>query len=68
MPIESYPTFQDMGAVLAEALGYLEGNITAQFPAGDHIVHVMEVIAAGAGEMLHEEQPMVHVRKSGLSY
>ena len=54
--------------VLAEALGYLEGNITGHFPAGDHIVHLMEIVAAGAGEMIHEEQPMVHVRKSGLSY
>lgn len=54
--------------VLVEALGYLEGNIVGSIAAGDHLVHVLEIVAAGAGEMLHEEHPMVHVRKSGLSY
>lgn len=54
--------------VLAEALGYLEGRVTGQIDAGDHIVYLAEVIGAGAGERLAIEKPLVHIRKSGLNY
>lgn len=54
--------------ILTETLGYLEGRITGQFASGDHSIHLLEILAAGAGETLHEEQPMVHVRKNGLGY
>lgn len=54
--------------VLEESLGYLEGNIVQQIPTGDHVVYILEVTAAGLGETIHEEQPMVHIRKSGFHY
>lgn len=54
--------------VLAAALGYLEGHIIGHFPVGDHLIHVLEIVGAGAGETLHAERPMVHVRKSGFNY
>lgn len=53
---------------LSEALGYLECRAVSQLDAGDHVIHLFEIVNAGAGETLHEEPPMVHVRKSGLSY
>lgn len=53
---------------LVDALGYLEGRITGQFFSDDHIIYLLEITAAGQGEMFHEEQPMVHIRKNGLNY
>lgn len=54
--------------VLQEALGYLEGRVTGQIEAGDHIVYLLEVEAAGEGALLSEKRPMVHIRKNGFSY
>lgn len=54
--------------ILTDALGHLECEVVSQTPAGDHVVHLLEVKAVGAGEMLHEERPMVHVRKNGFHY
>jgi len=54
--------------VLKDALGYLQGQARARLEAGDHTIHLIEITGAGAGEMLHEEQPMVHIRKSGAHY
>ena len=54
--------------VLSATLGYLEGRIVSQFPAGDHLIHVMEITGAGAGEKLPAERPMIHLRKSGFNY
>ena len=54
--------------VLTEALGYLECRAVAKYVAADHFMHLLEVVSAGTGEMLHEEQPMVHIRKNGLNY
>lgn len=53
---------------LSDALGYLECRIAGMMESGDHVVYLLEIIGAGVGETLHEESPMVHVRKSGLSY
>ena len=53
---------------LTTALGFLECRVIGQLPTGDHVIHLLEIVDATAGETLHEEQPMVHVRKSGLSY
>ena len=53
---------------LSQALSYLECRALSHLDAGDHVIHLMEIVNAGVGEALHEEQPMVHVRKTGLSY
>lgn len=53
------------GVVLSEALAYLDCQVVARFPAGDHDLYVGRVLA---GKMLNEGQPMVHVRKSGMHY
>jgi flavin reductase (DIM6/NTAB) family NADH-FMN oxidoreductase RutF len=53
------------GAVLNEALAYLECQVADRFPAGDHDVFVARVTA---GAVLDEGQPMVHVRKNGMHY
>jgi len=54
--------------VLDGALGYLEGGVTAQVDAGDHIVYLLKIEAAGASELLSAHKPMVHIRKNGFSY
>lgn len=54
--------------ILNDALGYLECELREQYSAGDHFLHVLEVMGGGTGPMLHEEQPMVHIRKSGFHY
>jgi len=53
------------GAILDEALAYLECKVVTRFPAGDHDLFLAEVTA---GTMLGEGQPMVHIRKNGLHY
>ncbi|MFG0335027.1 MAG: flavin reductase family protein [Maioricimonas sp. JB049] len=53
---------------LTEALGYLEGKVTGQVDAGDHMVYVVEITAAGHGPALASERPWVHIRKNGFSY
>ncbi|MBI5761813.1 MAG: flavin reductase [Planctomycetales bacterium] len=53
---------------LTEALGYIECRAISHLDAGDHVIHLLEILGAGLGESLHEESPMVHVRKSGLTY
>jgi flavin reductase (DIM6/NTAB) family NADH-FMN oxidoreductase RutF len=52
--------------VLADALGYLEGTITAQMEAGDHIIYLLKV--EHAHEHITELKPMVHIRKNGFNY
>lgn len=54
--------------VLGDALGYLEGNIAGQIEAGDHIVFVVEIVAAGSNESQNEAPPWVHIRKNGFNY
>ena len=54
--------------ILADAVGYLEGNIVSNTEAGDHVVYVVEITSAGAGAKLDEEKPMVHIRKNGFGY
>jgi flavin reductase (DIM6/NTAB) family NADH-FMN oxidoreductase RutF len=54
--------------VLAKALGYLEGRVTGQVEAGDHVVYLVEIEGAGAGGALPAERPMVHIRKNGFNY
>ncbi len=54
--------------ILTEFLGYLEGKITAQMPAGDHVIYLLEIQHAKAGDQLAEGKPMVHIRKNGFGY
>ena len=51
--------------VLTEALGYLECRVAGRMEAGDHDLILGTVIA---GALLHEDAPMVHIRKSGAHY
>lgn len=51
--------------VLAEALAVLEGRVAGKFPAGDHDIVLVDLLA---GRLLCEGQPMVHIRKNGLHY
>ena len=53
------------GAVLAEALAFLECEVVQRVPAGDHDLFIAEV---RAGRLLDDGQPMVHIRKNGLHY
>lgn len=54
--------------VLVEALGYLEGRVTGQTEAGDHVVYIVEILSAGSGEQIATGKPMVHIRKNGFKY
>jgi flavin reductase (DIM6/NTAB) family NADH-FMN oxidoreductase RutF len=51
--------------VLSEALAYLECQVAARLPTGDHDLVVARVLR---GRLLGEGHPMVHVRKSGFHY
>ena len=53
--------------VLAAAVGTLEGHVAGQLEAGDHVIYLLEITHACAGDSI-DEQPMVHVRKSGYRY
>ena len=50
---------------LTEAAGYLECQPRQHIDSGDHRIYLAEVTA---GAMLNEQDPMIHVRKSGLRY
>jgi flavin reductase (DIM6/NTAB) family NADH-FMN oxidoreductase RutF len=51
--------------VLDEALAYLECQVVARHPGGDHALLIARVLA---GRMLSAGHPMVHVRRSGMHY
>jgi len=53
---------------LTDALGWLEGTVTSQADAGDHVVYVVEIIAASRGSELESRKPWVHIRKNGFGY
>jgi flavin reductase (DIM6/NTAB) family NADH-FMN oxidoreductase RutF len=54
--------------ILSDALGYMEGTVQGQLTAGDHLVYLVEVRYAKAGENIGEVKPMVHIRKNGFNY
>ena len=70
------PAFEGIGVehgvtgvpVLSQAMGYLEGHVVGQLPAGDHTIYLLEIVAAGGSDTLQEQKPMVHVRKNGFNY
>lgn len=50
------------------AIGYVEGEVTSQVDAGDHMLALVTLTCAGtAGDPVAEE-PMVHIRKNGFGY
>lgn len=52
--------------VLAAAVAYLDAEVVAEIPTGDHRVIVARVIA---GAVLHPDaDPMTHVRHNGFHY
>jgi flavin reductase (DIM6/NTAB) family NADH-FMN oxidoreductase RutF len=52
--------------ILADAHAYLRGKQRGVMDAGDHRIHL---IAVESGKVLHPgEQPMVHIRRSGMNY
>ncbi|MFV0444013.1 MAG: flavin reductase family protein [Planctomycetaceae bacterium] len=54
--------------VLADALGWLEGKVTARIETGDHVVYLVQLTGAGVGSLLESEPPYVHIRKNGFNY
>ena len=54
--------------LLAESMGYLEGRVSGQADAGDHVVYLVEILGAGSGENIANQEPMVHIRKNGFNY
>lgn len=51
--------------VLDRAIGYLECQPKTHLDSGDHRIFLAQVVD---DRLLHDEPPMVHVRKSGLRY
>ncbi len=51
--------------VLRDALAYLECQVVAKYPGGDHDLYVGRVVG---GQLLGEGRPWVHIRKSGSHY
>jgi flavin reductase (DIM6/NTAB) family NADH-FMN oxidoreductase RutF len=53
------------GAVLSEALAFLDCQVVQRCSAGDHELFIADI---RGGRLLEEGQPMVHIRKNGLHY
>jgi flavin reductase (DIM6/NTAB) family NADH-FMN oxidoreductase RutF len=54
--------------VLADCLGWLEGQVAGELDAGDHQVALVQLTAAYVGPRHADERPWVHLRKNGLNY
>jgi flavin reductase (DIM6/NTAB) family NADH-FMN oxidoreductase RutF len=54
--------------MLAEALGYLEGEVENRLNCGDHTVHLVRITGGGLNASMAQEKPWVHLRKSGFHY
>ena len=66
------PAFTDLeinrtptGAVLTEALAFLECRVGSRCSAGDHDLLIARIVG---GRVLNEGHPMVHIRKNGSHY
>jgi flavin reductase (DIM6/NTAB) family NADH-FMN oxidoreductase RutF len=66
-PFDGLPLLDSDGPpILADAHAYVRGRQQSVMDAGDHRIHL---IAVESGKVLHPgEQPMVHVRRSGMNY
>lgn len=54
--------------ILTKAAGYMEGTITGQMEAGDHVIYLVQIQHAQADDQITETKPMVHIRKNGFGY
>lgn len=54
--------------VLNEAMGYLIGKVVSRMVTGDHVIYLIEITEAGQADNFEDEEPMVHIRKSGGHY
>ena len=54
--------------ILSDALGSLEGTVSGQFEAGDHILYLVTITFAHAPANLTTNEPFVHIRKNGFNY
>ena len=62
-------TLSPLGLKMLEgAQGYMEGQVTGKMAAGDHIIYLLEIEHAQAGDGILEAKPMVHIRKNGFGY
>jgi flavin reductase (DIM6/NTAB) family NADH-FMN oxidoreductase RutF len=52
-------------AVLDDALAWLQAEVTGEHELGDHVVVFGRVTAGGTNR---EAEPLVHLRRNGLSY
>ncbi len=53
---------------LTDAMVTLEGEVTSQMDAGDHVIYLITVTAGTAHQDPEEFEPYVHVRKNGFGY
>jgi flavin reductase (DIM6/NTAB) family NADH-FMN oxidoreductase RutF len=53
--------------ILSSAIGTLEGQVSGQLDAGDHVIYLLEISHACVGDAI-DEPPMVHVRRNGFRY
>lgn len=53
------------GPVIASSVAYLDCKMRSMVEAGDHMIVLAEVIS---GELLNEDEPMVHLRSNGFQY
>ncbi|GIW80353.1 MAG: hypothetical protein KatS3mg105_2160 [Gemmatales bacterium] len=51
--------------ILNRALAYLDCRVSGRFAAGDHNLVIGTIVG---GKLLNQGEPMVHIRKNGLSY
>ena len=54
--------------LLKDAIGSLEGTIVGSTPAGDHVIYLLQIENAVAGEGFAADEPYVHIRKNGFNY
>ena len=54
--------------VLTDALAWLEGTAGEPIDAGDHLLYVVRITAAGRGPNLDAVEPWVHLRRNGFGY
>ena len=54
--------------LLKAAMASMEGSISSQMDAGDHIIYLVAINDATAHQDASDFDPFVHVRKNGFSY
>ncbi|MDG2130861.1 MAG: flavin reductase family protein [Fuerstiella sp.] len=54
--------------LLKAAMASMEGRIVSTMEAGDHVIYLVDIIAAAAHQDASEFAPFVHIRKNGFSY